>query len=117
MRYLLLALLFALLPTVAYAQGKPKNVVVIIADDLGLQLGCYGDKVIQSPNIDGLAKKGVRFKNAYATVASCSPSRASIMTGLYTHQNGMYGLQHAPHSQQCHAWVQGLPNLLRNFGY
>ncbi len=117
MRYLLLALLLALLPTAAHAQAKPKNVVLIIADDLGMQLGCYGDTVIQSPNINGLAKKGVRFTKAYATVSSCSPSRASIFTGLYTHQNGMYGLQHAPHSQQCHAWVQGLPNLLRNAGY
>lgn len=116
MRYLLLALLLAF-PSFAHAQAKPKNVVLIIADDLGRQLGCYGDKAVKSPNIDGLAKKGVRFANAYATVASCSPSRASIMTGLYTHQNGMYGLQHTPHSQQCHKWVQGLPNLLRNAGY
>jgi N-sulfoglucosamine sulfohydrolase len=117
MRYILLALLLALLPSAAHAQTKPKNVVLIIADDLGMQLGCYGDKVIQSPNIDALAKKGVRFTRAYATVSSCSPSRASVLTGLYSHQNGMYGLQHAPHSQQCHPWVQGLPNLLRNFGY
>ena len=59
----------------------------------------------------------MRFTKAYASVSSCSPSRASIFTGLYSHQNGMYGLQHPPHSQQCHAWVQGLPNLLRNAGY
>src|SRR5262249_24438235 len=47
----------------------------------------------------------------------CSPSRASIFTGLFTHQNGQYGLQHAPHSQQSHAWVQSLANLLRAGGY
>ena len=106
-----------LLPVAAHAQNKPKNVVLIIADDLGMQLGCYGDPTIKSPNIDGFAKKGVRFTKAYASVSSCSPSRASVFTGLYSHQNGMYGLQHPPHSQQCHAWVQGLPNLLRNAGY
>ena len=117
MRRFLLAVLLAFLPTVADAQTKPKNVVLIIADDLGMQLGCYGDPVIKSPNLDALAKKGVRFTKAYASVSSCSPSRASIFTGLYSHQNGMYGLQHPPHSQQCHAWVQGLPNLLRNAGY
>ncbi|MBI3821431.1 MAG: sulfatase [Planctomycetes bacterium] len=117
MRTLLLALLIAFFPTAVHAQGKAKNVVLIIADDLGMQLGCYGDPAIQSPNIDGLAKKGVRFAKAYASVSSCSPSRASVLSGLYTHQNGMYGLQHPPHSQQCHKWVQGLPNLLRNLGY
>src|SRR5438876_12365371 len=102
MRRILLAVLCALIPSVAHAQAKQKKVVLIIADDLGMQLGCYGDSVIKSPNIDGLAKKGVRFAKAYASVSSCSPSRASMFSGLYTHQNGMYGLQHAPHSQQCH---------------
>lgn len=101
----------------AVAQTKPKNVVLIVADDLGLQLGCYGNKVIKTPNLDALAKRGVRFTKAYSTVASCSPSRASIYTGMYTHQNGQYGLQHATHKQECYAWVQGLPNLLRNGGY
>ena len=117
MRRILLVLLFALLPTAAHAQTKPKNVVLIIADDLGMQMGCYGDTVCKTPNIDALAKRGVRFTRAYATVASCSPSRASIFTGLYTHQNGQYGLQHAAHKQECHPWVQGLPNLLRGSGY
>ena len=116
----LIFVLAALLrPAVASAQqpAKPKHVVIIIADDLGMQLGCYGDKTIRSPNIDALAKRGVRFARAYATVSSCSPSRASILTGLYTHQNGQYGLQHPPHSQQTHPWVQSLPNLLRALGY
>ena len=117
MRRILLVLLLVFIPTAAHAQGKPKNVILIIADDLGRQLGCYGDPTIKTPNIDALAKRGVRFTKAYATVSSCSPSRASILTGLYTHQNGMYGLQHPPHSQQCYPWVQGLPNLLRAAGY
>src|ERR1700733_9623362 len=117
MRRILLILLLALLPATAHAQTKPKNVVLIIADDLGMQVGCYGDKTIKTPNLDALAKRGIRFTKAYATVSSCSPSRASIFTGLYTHQNGMYGLQHATHKQECHAWVQGLPNLLRSAGY
>src|SRR5829696_7691007 len=103
----LLATLGCLLaPQTAPAQGSaPKNVLIIIADDLGLDLGCYGHKVVKTPHLDALAKKGVRFTRAYATVSSCSPSRASILTGLYTHQNGQYGLQHPPHSQQTHPWV------------
>ncbi len=115
---LLAALCLFARPLTVHAQAKaPKNVVIIIADDLGMQLGCYGDKTTRSPNIDALAKRGVRFARAYATVSSCSPSRASILTGLYTHQNGQYGLQHAEHNQQTRLWVQSLPNLLRAIGY
>jgi len=110
-----LALLVHVAP--ARAQGAPKNVVLIVADDLGLDLGCYGNKAARTPNLDALAKKGIRFKNAFATVASCSPSRASIYSGLFTHQNGTYGLQHSPHKQESFAWVQGLPRLLRAGGY
>jgi N-sulfoglucosamine sulfohydrolase len=103
-------------PGAALAQDakKPKNVIIVIADDLGMQVGCYGDKVIKTPNIDALATRGVRFTRAYATVSSCSPSRASILTGMYTHQNGQYGLQHGTHNQQTYAWVQSLPSLMRN---
>ncbi|HZZ82739.1 MAG TPA: sulfatase [Gemmataceae bacterium] len=117
MRRIFLAVLLALIPATAHAQTKAKNVVLIIADDLGMQLGCYGNKAIKTPNLDALAKRGSRFTRAYATVSSCSPSRASIYTGLFTHQNGQYGLQHATHKQECYPWVQGLPNLLRPVGY
>ncbi len=113
---LVIAALF-LLPTNIHAQAKAKNVVLIVADDLGMLLGCYGNANIKTPNLDALAKRGVRFTRAYSTVASCSPSRASIYTGLFTHQNGQYGLQHATHKQECYPWVQGLPNLLRAVGY
>lgn len=99
------------------AQTTRKNIVLLIADDMGRTLGCYGDAVARTPNLDRFAKQGVRFARAYATVASCSPSRASIYSGLYSHQNGMYGLQHGPHAAQSFAWVQGLPNLLRVAGY
>ncbi len=119
MRWLLsLGLVLAELTSPAAAAGpKPRNVVLIIADDLGLDLGCYGNKAIRTPNLDALARRGVRFMRAYATVSSCSPSRSSIFTGLYTHQSGQYGLQHPPHSQQTHPWVQSLPNLLRAAGF
>ena len=81
MRWLLtLALSLACFTAPAVASGQkpaaPRNVVLIIADDLGLDLGCYGNKVIRTPNLDALAKKGVRFTRAYATVSSCSVSHA-----------------------------------------
>lgn len=66
-----------------YAQQKP-NVVFIYADDLGYgDLSCYGADKIQTPNIDRLAQQGLRFTNAHATSATCTPSRFSLMTGTY----------------------------------
>lgn len=60
------------------------NIVFILADDLGYsQLGCYGSNYYQTPNIDRLAREGIRFTNAYAACSVSSPTRASIMTGKY----------------------------------
>ena len=114
---LLCALVWLMNPASLRAQASQRNVILLVADDLGLDLGCYGNTAIQTPHLDGLAKRGVRFAKAYATVSSCSPSRSTVYTGLFTHQSGQYGLQHPPHSQQAHAWVQGLPRLLRMTGY
>ena len=62
----------------------PPNVVMIIADDLGWsQIGCYGSSFYKTPNIDELAKSGIKFTNAYSAGSICSPTRAAIMTGKY----------------------------------
>jgi arylsulfatase A len=62
---------------------RPPNILVILADDLGWnQLGCYGGPY-RTPNIDGLARRGMRFTNAYASAPVCSPTRAALMTGKY----------------------------------
>jgi N-sulfoglucosamine sulfohydrolase len=90
---------------------------LLIADDLGLDLGCYGHPSVRSPHLDALAKNGVRFTQAFATVSSCSPSRAVLLTGLYTHTNGQYGLAHFPHNSHTFASVRSLPRLLRDAGY
>jgi len=71
----LLSLLALLLSFPLFAADR-KNVVVIIADDLGNQLGCYGDKAAKTPNLDKLAASGTRFTHGFASVSSCSPSRA-----------------------------------------
>ena len=63
---------------------NPPNVLIIIADDLGWsQIGCYGSTFYETPNIDKLAKSGIRFSNAYSAASICSPTRAAIMTGKY----------------------------------
>ena len=71
------------------AQPKP-NVLFILADDLGWSdLGCTGSKLYQTPNIDRIAWNGIRFMNAYAANPLCSPTRASIMTGLWPSRIGI----------------------------
>ncbi len=96
--------------------GEQPNILLIIADDLGPQLGCYGDANAVSPNIDKLAKQGVRFNQAHVTAASCSPSRGSILTGLYPHQHGMYSLSQQGWAKM-HDDVPKLPNAMKALGY
>jgi arylsulfatase A-like enzyme len=79
-----LACLFAFLFLAADGWAKP-NIVFIMADDLGYgDLGCYGQKEIQTPNIDQLAGEGTRFTNCYAGAPVCAPSRSVLMTGRHT---------------------------------
>jgi N-sulfoglucosamine sulfohydrolase len=95
----------------------PRNAILIVADDLGLTLGCYGDPVAKTPHIDALAKSGTRFTNGFASVASCSPSRSTMLTGMPTHQNGMYGLAHADHNFHSYPKIRSLPGYLNEVGY
>lgn len=72
-----------------YAAGQQKdarpNIIFILADDMGYgDLSCYGNKIIQTPNIDKLAAEGIRFTQAYAGSAVSSPSRCALLTGKHT---------------------------------
>ena len=94
------------------------NVLLITADDLGLQLSAYGDSVIETPNIDALAASGVQFDVAYVAQASCSPSRSAMFTGLYVHSNGQFGLTNASDfSLHSHLHDATIPNVLKRDGY
>ena len=82
-------------PSVAssIAQGarKPPNIVFILADDLGwTDVACYGSKYYETPNIDRLAAQGLKFTSYYVNAPNCSPTRASLMTGMYTPRHGIY---------------------------
>ena len=70
----------------AYAQKTPKpNIIYIMCDDMGYgDLGCYGQSYISTPNIDNMAKEGMRFTQAYAGSPVSAPSRASFMTGQHS---------------------------------
>ena len=62
--------------------AKRPNVIFVLADDLGwAELGCYGNRFNETPNLDRLAKGGMRFTNAYASAPVCSPYRAAFLTG------------------------------------
>jgi N-sulfoglucosamine sulfohydrolase len=93
------------------------NILLLIADDLGLMAGCYGERSIRTPRIDGLAAQGTRFDMAFTSTASCSASRSVILTGLHTHQNGQYGLSHDHHHFQTFGHVASAPRLLAEAGH
>src|SRR5258708_21478905 len=82
---------------IAVAEPARKNVMLLIADDMGVTAGCYGDVAAKTPHIDELAKAGTRFTHAFACVSSWSPSRATLCTALPTHQNGQSRLAHPTH--------------------
>jgi N-sulfoglucosamine sulfohydrolase len=90
------------------------NVILFIADDVSWDdLGCYGSRAARTPNIDRLAAGGRRFDAAYLTASSCSPSRSSIITGRYPHNNGRASELHQPIA----AHLPWFPRLLREAGY
>ncbi len=107
-------LLGVLLARVIAAAESP-NILLIVSEDNGPELGCYGDPYAQTPTLDRLAAEGVLFKNAFVPYSVCSPSRACFLTGLHPHQNGQLGL--ATHKFAMFPGVRTLPNMLRESGY
>ena len=91
------------------------NILLIVSEDNGAELGCYGDPYARTPVLDQLAKDGCRFANAYVTHAVCSVSRASFLTGLYPFQNGQIGL--ATHRYAMFEKWDNMPSILKGHGY
>lgn len=101
-------------PVVSQQQeNRQPNIVVILADDLGTnELGCYGGKNLQTPNIDRIASEGIRMTNNYASATMSVPVRASLYTGLYPARHGSYQ-NHKP----TYDFVKTAPDYLRRLGY
>ncbi|MFI3306183.1 MAG: sulfatase [Rikenellaceae bacterium] len=94
------------------------NIILFVADDHGLDaLGCYGNPIIKTPNLDALADDGVRFSNAFCTSASSAASRSVLLTGQYGHAIGAYGHTHDYHHFSTYESVKSLPVLLEESGY
>jgi arylsulfatase A-like enzyme len=101
------------------AADKP-NIIFILADDLGYgDLGCYGQKLIQTPNIDRLAAEGMRFTDHYAGTTVCAPSRCSLMTGLHTGHTYVRGNREIQPMGQLPlpGGTVTLPRVLKQVGY
>jgi len=96
--------------------GNRPNIVFIMADDLGYgDLGCYGQKLIQTPHIDKLAVEGIRFTQAYAGSTVCAPSRCSLMTGMHNGHNRVR--DNIPHGISLQPDDFTLAELLKQAGY
>jgi N-acetylglucosamine-6-sulfatase len=100
-----LALLVLLLMTanLSAAADRP-NILVILVDDLRWdELACAGHPFVRTPGIDRIAHEGARFRNAFSTAPLCSPIRASLLTGKYSHNHGI--IDNTNRSEQSHALV------------
>ena len=78
----------ALTPMAIAADSRP-NVLFVVSDDLDCRIRCYGDPVAITPNIDRLARRGVRFDRAYCQYPLCNPTRSSVLSGLYPVTSGV----------------------------
>ena len=96
-------------------ETKRPNIIVVLVDDLRWDdIGCAGHPFVHTPNIDRIANEGIRFRNAFCTTPLCSPVRACLLTGLYTHNHGI--LDNTNRSAASHK-LNTFPRVLQKAGY
>jgi arylsulfatase A-like enzyme len=97
----------------ARAADRPNFVIMMTDDQRWDAMSCAGNKILQTPNMDRIAREGMRFRNAFVTNSLCAPSRATLLTGLYSHAHGVVDNK----SKSIPATQPILPDLLRQAGY
>jgi N-sulfoglucosamine sulfohydrolase len=98
--------------------GQRPNILWIIAEDMSPDIGCYGNKLVSTPNIDQLAARGMKFNNVFTTGPACSPSRTSLATGVYQTTLGAFHMRYSDELKPVLPEpVRILPELMREQGY
>ena len=106
------------MPATTQAAAALPNIILIYADDLGYgDVGCYGATALKTPNIDRLAKRGLRFTDAHATSATCTPSRYSLLTGEYAWRKSGTGILPGDAALIIAPGRTTLPSVLQKAGY
>jgi arylsulfatase A-like enzyme len=103
------------LPALSTVEESNPNILFIIADDLGARLGCNGDELANTPHLDKLGEQGVVFRNCFTQFATCGPSRASMLSGLYPYQTGITNNKRT--LEESKVPITTLPRLFRDNGY
>src|SRR5262245_56045451 len=107
-----------LIPAVLTAGDRPPNIIVILADDVGYgDLGCYGATKIKTPNLDRMAKEGLRFTDGHAASATCTPTRYALMTGQYPWRKQGTGILPGNAPLIIEPGSPTLPAMLKKAGY
>lgn len=102
---------------VSDAPDRP-NILWIVAENIDLDLGCYGAENVATPNIDQLAKNGIRYTNVFATSPVCAPSRSAFMTGLYQTSTDTHNMRsHREDDYRLPDGVRPITHWLRDAGY
>ena len=117
-RFFLTATLLTALSHAAVDSARPRNIVIIYADDLGYgDLSCYGAHRVSTPNVDRLAREGLRFTSAHTTSATCTPSRFALLSGEYPWRRDGTGVLPGDAALVIDTQRATLPAILQRAGY
>ena len=117
--FLFFSLLLASGSSTFAADAPRPNILWFVVDDMSANFSCYGEKLIQTPHVDHLAREGTRFSRAFTTGPVCSPSRSALITGMYQTSIGAHQHRSGRGTEKIHlpGGVQPIPALFQKAGY